>query len=753
MPRAPLPSLSRRQLLIGGGAGIGLVVAYALWPRRYAPNLTAAKGETLFGAWLKIGEDGHVTVAVPQAEHGQGVYTTLPQIVADELGADWRTVAVEPAPVNPLYANPLGAAELFEAQDDTLRGWRDAQATRIGLALTAGSSSVRAFEDTLRDAGAAARVLLCKAAAARWGVDWRTCATGSGFVGAGERRLRFAELAAEAARSGAKLPDPLPWRGDAAGGGEGRLSGQSLPRLDAPSKVDGSANFAGDVRLPDMLHASIRQGPVGGSVGDSRLVRVDRAAADRVPGVLHVVTNDRWVAAIGNTWWAANRALDALAPRFATSGPGISTVSIDATLDAALARPGTRMARAGDVAGALKGGRGYTTTYRTGLAVHAAIETMTATAQLSGGRLQLWLPTQAPSLARAAAAAAIGLAEDAVTVYPMLVGGSFGANLENECAAQAAVLAAQVKRPVQLVWSRGEDLLHDRFRPPAAARMRARLGGKGQILGWQASIAAPHTGQELARRMFVHDRGFGASLALTPAPDPYAVAGAKPFYRIPNYAVDHHPAEIGVPTGHWRGGAHGYTAFFTECFLDELAHVAGVEALSYRIAMLGDARMSRCLSTAAALGGWEGGVAGSGQGIAAHAFRGSYIAVLVEAHLSDDGRIGVDRIVAAADCGRTINPGIARQQIEGGLVFGMAAALGASTGFERSLATARRLRDLALPRLADTPDITVELIPSEATPGGVSELAVPPVAPAIANALHAATGKRLRTLPLRPGVH
>lgn len=746
--------VSRRRLLIGGGAGVGLIVAWGLWPRRYPPNLTAAKGEALFGAWLKIGEDGHVTIAVPQAEHGQGVYTVLPQIVADELGADWRTVAVEPAPMNPLYANPFGAAELFEVQDDTLlKAWRDAHATRIGLTLTAGSSSVRAFENTLRDAGAAARVLLCKAAAARWGVDWRTCATGSGFVGVGTRRLRFAELAAEAARSGAKLPDPLPWRGEVAGGGagggagEGRLSGQSLPRLDAPAKVDGSANFAGDVRLPDMVYASIRQGPVGGPVSDSRLVRVDRAAAERIRGVLHVVTNDRWVAAIGDTWWAADQALGVMAPRFETHGT-VSSASIDAALDGALARPGTRMAQAGNVATALKGGRGYTTTYRAGLAAHAAIETMTATAQLSNGQLQLWLPTQAPSLARAAAAAAIGLSEDAVTVYPMLIGGSFGANLESECAAQAAVLAAQVKRPVQLVWSRAEDLLHDRFRPPATARMTARLGANGQILALQTSIAAPRTGEELARRMFARDRGFKASLAVARAADPYAVAGAKPFYRIPNYAVDYHPAEIGVPTGHVRGGAHGYTAFFTECFLDELAHVAGVEALSYRIAMLGDARMSRCLSTAAALGGWEGGVAGSGQGIACHAFRGSYVAVLVEAHLSDTGRIGVDRIVAAVDCGRMVNPGVVRQQIEGGLVFGLAAALGASTGFERGLATAHRLRDLALPRLADTPDITVELIPSEAAPGGVSELAVPPVAPAIANAVHAASGKRLRTLPL-----
>jgi isoquinoline 1-oxidoreductase beta subunit len=583
---------------------------------------------------------------------------------------------------------------------------------------------------------------LCKAAAQRWKVEWQGCTTVEGFVVHGSNRLRFAELAAEAV--GGTLPNPLPLRAE---GGD-RLSGQSLPRLDGPSKIDGSANFAGDVRLPDMVYASIRQGPVG----DSRLVRVDRTAAERVRGVLHVVTNDRWVAAVANNWWAANKALDALAPRFETKSRLVSTASINTALKAALDGPGARIARQGDLSAVFKGARVVTADYHVGLAAHAAIETMTATAHYRDGRLELWLPTQAPGLARSAAAAAIGVAEDAVLVHPMLIGGSFGANLETQCAAQAAVLAHSLTRPVQLVWSRSEDLLHDRYRPPAMARMAARLGGNGQILGWLAKIAAPATGRELAGRLLAHDAGFRAAQAVAPFGDGYAVAGATPFYRIPAYAIDHHPADIGVPTGHWRSGAHSYTSFFTECFLDELAHVAGTEPLSFRIGMLGgDARLARCLSTAASLGGWEGGIAGSGQGIACHSFRGSHIAVLVEAHVGEGQAVSVDRIVAAVDCGRHINPDIVRQQIEGGLLFGMAAATGSATGFKANLAEARGFGDLGLPRLADTPDITVELISSEAEPGGVSELAVPPVAPAIANALQAATGYRLRRLPLIPG--
>jgi isoquinoline 1-oxidoreductase beta subunit len=733
--------IDRRTLLVGGGVGAGLLLAWSLWPREYPPNLTAAPGETIFNAWLKIGIDGHVTVAVPQAEYGQGVYTTLPQILADELGADWRTIAVEPAPLNPLYTNTLAADELFEG---LFSGVPDAlklsHTARIALVMTAGSSSVRAFEAPLRAAGAAARVLLCQAAASRWGGRWQDCNTKDGFVIRGQQRLRFGELAEAAARY--TLPDPLPLRD-----GEGGLFGQSLPRLDVPAKVDGSANFAGDIRLPDMVFASIRQGPVG----DTRLIDVNRAAAAKVRGLVSVVTQPTWVAAIATNWWAANQALDALAPKFATRGGVVNSASIARALTAALDGPGARMASRGDLSSVFKGAQIVTAEYRVGLMPHAAVETMTATAHYDDGRLQLWLPTQAPGLARTAAAAAIGIRESHVTVHPMMIGGSFGANLEHQAAEQAAILAVEIKRPVQLVWSRGEDLLHDRYRPPAAARLAARLGGNGSIMGWQTKIAAPATGRELARRLMAQDDAVRAAIATTGMGDPYAVAGALPFYRFPAYAVDHHPADIGVPTGHWRSGAHSYTAFFTECFLDELAHVAGIEPLSFRVGITGEPRLVRCLSTAAALGGWEGGVSGSGQGIACHSFRGSHIAVLTEAHFEDGHRPVVDRLVAAVDCGQMVNPDIVRQQIEGGLIFGAAAALGGATGFSANLADVRSLGSLHLPRLADVPDITVELIKSEAAPGGVSELAVPPVAPAIANALQAAAGFRLRQLPLSAG--
>ena len=735
--------LTRRQLLIGGGVGVGLVVAWTVWPRRYGPNLTAAKGEHIFNAWLKIGEDGHIAVAVPQAEHGQGSWTTLPQIVADELGADWRTVAVEQAPLNPLYANPLAASELFEGVFDRLpQNLREGHVTRSALMLTAGSTSVRQFEGALRDAGAAARVLLQKAAAKRWNTDWQATGTALGFVVHDKDKLRFGELAAEAV--GGSLPDPLPLRA----GENGRLSGQSLQRLDSPAKIDGSVNFAADMRLPGMVFAAIRQGPTT----DSRLVSADKAAADRVRGVLKVVEGKHWVAAVADNWWAANRALDALAPRFAAPVGGASDYSIRSALDAALNGDGVRIGAAGDVGAAFRGVQVVSAEYRAAPALHAAIEPRAATAAWSDGTVELWMPTLAPGLARSAVAAAMGVSEDAVIVHPMPIGGGFGIGLESDAGVQAAAIARAVDRPVQLTWSRAEDCVQDRFRAPAAARMTGRVDQNGRLVGLLAKIAAPSTGHELAARLLASDKAAQAALALPANGDAYAVAGGTPFYQIPNWAIDHHPADVGIPTGHWRSGAHSYTCFFTECFIDELAHAANTEPLSFRVAMLGgNARLARCLTTVAALGGWEGGVMGSGQGIACHSFRGSHIAVFAEAHIEEDQSIGIDRIVAAIDCGRQINPDIVRQNVEGGLVFGIAQALGASTRFKDGLATVRGFGDLDLPVLADMPDITVELIASEADPGGVSELAVPPVAPAIANALQSATGFRIRTLPLRVG--
>ncbi|MEA3030137.1 MAG: isoquinoline 1-oxidoreductase subunit beta [Sphingomonadales bacterium] len=730
--------ISRRTLLIGGGAGAGLLVAWRFWPRSYAPNLRAAPGETLFNAFLKIGTDGRVIVAVPQAEIGQGAWTALPQILADELGADWRTVAVEPAPISPLYANRLLAAEA--ADDSGLPGFLQgigrwsAQdfATREALMITAGSTSIRAFEAAMREAGAAARALLSMAAAGRWNVGWEELDTRDGFVWKGPDRIAFAELAEGAARL--SLPANLPIRG----GNANRLAGQPLPRLDVPAKIDGSARFAGDVRLPDMVHVAVRSGPPGSTLAD-----YDAAAADRVPHTLSVIRNPSWVAVAATNWWAAGKALNAMRPRF-NRPEGATSASISAALAAALdGDGGDRLHEAGDIDGDLPGASPVGFRYEVGLAPSAAIEPLTATARVTGDRLEIWAPTQAPGLARAAAARAAGLPEGQVTLYPMLVGGGYGRKLEMDAIEQAAVVATMLRRPVQLTWPRIQEIECDSFRPAAAAQMTAWMA-QGRIMGWRAKIAAPTTSAEVAARL-------GASGWLV-RPDGAAVAGAVPPYAIANVAVDHVAADIGIRTGYWRGAAHSYTGFFTESFIDELARSLGMEPLAFRMGLLGgNPRLARVLTIATSIGGWDGGVRGGGMGIAAHAAFGSYIATLVEVEVSREQRLRVLRAVCAVDCGRIVNPEIVRQQIEGGLIHGISAAVGRKLEIAGGVPVAATIGAYGLPTLRDAPDVTVELVESDEAPGGISELAVATAAPAVANAYFSLTGERVRTLPIAIG--
>jgi isoquinoline 1-oxidoreductase beta subunit len=733
---AKSPRVTRRTLLVAGGAGAGLMLAWALWPRSYRSSLRAAPGETVLNAFLKIGSDGRVIVAVPQAELGQGVWTALPQILADELGADWQTVSVEPAPLSPLYANQLLAEQAAEGRwpsflQDAGRWTAREVATRGALMLTAGSTSIRAFEPRMREAGAGARALLMKAAAKRWNADWEALDTVAGFVINGAEKMSFAELAAAAADE--ELPEFLPMRG----GIDNRLVGEPLPRLDLPAKVDGTAQFAGDIRLPDMVYASARSAPAPGS----RLERIDRKAALAVPGVFAVYDGEEWVAAVGTNWWAANRGVEALKTAWRTQALA-SSAGIEAALIGAFeGDQGTRTFSRGDAGAVLGAGGALRAYYSAAPAANAPLETLTATARLSGDQLEVWAPTQAPSLARAAAARGAGLGEGQVTIYPTLAGGGYGRKLETRAIEQAAALAVRLKKPVQLVWSRVEETVQDSWRPPARAVMTARLGEGGMVLGWQARIAAPGMLDELEARL-----GSGAS-ALGAIASP--VAGAVPPYGIPAVAVDHLPAAVGLGTGYWRSGAHSYTAFFTECFLDELARQANVEPLSFRMQMLGDnPRLARCLSTAATLGGWDGGQPGSTMGLAAHSAFGSHVATLVEIEGGKGERVRVLRAVCAVDCGQVVNPNIVKQQIEGGLVFGIAAATGNPVRFEGGRPDAKGFSGFGFPTLAEAPEVTVELLESDEAPGGVTELGVPTAAPAVANALFAATGRRVRTLPL-----
>ena len=466
--------ISRRGLLIGGGVGAGLLLAWTVWPRRYAPNLVASEGEFVANGYVKIAKTGQITVAVPEVETGQGAYTLFAQIVADELGADWRTIGVEAAPINPLYGN-----------DTAWAGWPGMVDINPFSApppqLTDEAFAPMVFEGRAREAGAAARALLCMAAAKRWGADWRACETQGGFVILGNDRLSFAALAEEAADH--DVPDELPFRT----GRENRLLGQSVPRLDVPSKVDGSANFAADVRLPGMVYAAARSGPLG----DTRFSNLDERRATQSRDVLKIIKKERWVAVVAKTWWAAQTALETAKPRFTTTGPFPDEATVTKALRGAFGEEGSEVVRVGDVDTLFENAKLLRADYTAGLRPHASLETLSATAAPRDGKLEVWMQTQAPGLARTAIAQACDMAEADIIIHPMMIGGSFGRNHELDAGVQAAQIALELDKAVQLVWSRSEDMVQDRAGPPAAARMFARMGPAGQIEAWRTRIAAP----------------------------------------------------------------------------------------------------------------------------------------------------------------------------------------------------------------------------------------------------------------------
>ena len=752
--------ISRRGLLAGAAVGGGLLVAWSLLPRTYESPLSPGRGETAFNAWIRIGRDGMVTVAVPQLEMGQGVTTLLPQVVAMELGAEWRQVAVEPAPISGAYVNlplaarwaplwrPLIPALADEPDDYLLRRW--AESERFGT--TAEGTSLAAFELPCREAAAAVRGMLAMAAADRWDVSWEECEAAGGFIVHEQKRLNFGELAEDAA--GYDPPDPPPLKPEPPAettpledDEERKLA---FPRLDLPSKVDGSYLFAGDVRLPDMVYAAIRHGPVD----RAELSSFEKEAVAGRRGLVGVVEGKRWLAAVATDWWTAEQALDAMAPRFRLTGP-VSSARIEEALDTGVRRGTPQRVAVRGAGDDLMARPSLALRFDVMPAAHGTIETASCTARLADGRLELWLATQAPERARAAAAKAVGLSLGDVVLYPMPAGGSFDRRLEHDHAIEAALIAREIGRPVQLVWSRWQEQLMLRPRPPVAAVLSARLGEQGHIDTFRARLAMPPSALEFGRRLFDNRTSWSAIDEVEGEPDPLALEGLMPPYAIPNVAIDHVPVRIPLPTGRLRGNAHGYTCFFVESFIDEVAQRHQQEPLSFRIAMLGnDVRLAACLQAAARLAEWDGGAPGTGQGLACHRMDlgpASGRIALVATAVAGEGGVRVERLAAAVDMGRVVNRDIALQQIEGGLLYGVGLALGSGVEYERGLPLQGRLAALDLPTLADSPEVSIQLIESDAEPFDPGELAVAPVAPAIANALFSATGLRLRRLPLLSG--
>ena len=751
--------LTRRQLfgtgIVSGlaiGGGLGLVYARRMLDDGDAVAKFAAGGggEAALNAWLRIGEDGRIVCGVHRAEMGQGVTTSLPMLLAEELDADWRQVTWEFTPVDKDYFNfgillrgrPLGATEgRFWAGAGT--GLIRAVFHQLGMSLTISSSSTIDAWDTLRQAGAEARGMLVAAAAARWSVPAGRLETANSLVSDPEtgRKLTYGELAADAAlqRPSGKplLKQPKDFR----------LVGRSLPRLDVPAKVAGTARFAIDTVLPGMLYGAVRHSPhVGGRIG-----KLDARVARDIPGVVDVLPlGDRAVAVVGRDTWTAQRGADALliepvagdpvqpdsdvlqrAYREALDAPGASVFRDDEGLDAAL------------------GARPLTAVYELPFLAHVCMEPMNCTALLDAGRLVVWAPTQAPSIARDEAAKAAGIAPERVEIRSTLMGGGFGRRAEMDFVVEAALAAKAVPgRPVKLTWSREEDVRHDMYRPAATGRVRGALGADGRIAALDYTLVSESVVASNNRRT-PNPRGGEA------ANDKSALTGAfSPRYVLPLARMRYVPRDDGIPTGFWRSVSNSINPFLLESFVDELAHSAGVDPVEFRLRHLeGLPAEQAVLKAAARLGRWaeplpEAPGRRYGRGVAFFESHDSLVAQVVEVSVAEEARLRVERIACVVDCRTVIHPDAVRAQITGGIIDALSAALNGRITIRGGAVEQGNFDDYSWLRLADTPEIVVELLPQGGRPGGVGEPGVPGIAPALANAIFAATGQRLRSLPL-----
>lgn len=732
-----LPKASRRKFLIGTSAALGLVIGYVVWPRHPKLNLSAAKDEAIVNGWLKIGTDGRVVVIVPQAEMGQGVYTALPMIVADELGVAWETVSVEPAPLHPLYANfkiTEGAVAAIPKAAQGVATWALQQLIdRYSMHVTGGSTSVRSYHDTLRLAGASARDMLRKAAARQWGIDWQQTEAFGGMVHHGDKSLRYADLAPKAAVEDAPSAPVLKRRDTF------NIVGNSVPRLDIPSKVDGTAIYGADVRLPDMLYAAIRHGPIGG-----RFNHYDKQAIGANAEVLGVVEGPNWLAVVGRRYWAARTVLEPLKIEFdQRQSDQISTEWIHGRLKAALKDGKPHVYEStGDVDAALKGaGTLVSANYEVPYLAHACLEPMTATARSNAdGSLEIWAPTQSITLVAMGVAKALDMAQDKIRVYATLVGGGFGRKAESDVCIEAALIARHMKGPVQLIWSREDDIRADRFRPMALAKLSAVVDKSGKISAFDVRAASQSTSGSFL------DRNLPA--IASHEPDDGSVQGlTKTPYDFSASRVAHVMDKMVIPVGFWRSVGHSQNAFFVEGFIDELAYAAKQDPLQFRLMHLSKSpRHATVLQAAADKAGPL--AAGRGRGYALHESFGSIVAHVADVTVSDSGELSVKHIACAVDCGDVIHPDTVVGQMEGGIIFALSAVLHGQIGFAHGVTEQSNFDGYPLATLAETPEISVEIIRSGHALGGIGEVAVPPLAPAITNAIFNATGVRVRQLPL-----
>lgn len=723
-------SVSRRDFLATSAAAGAALLVGVRFERKAGAQAPAKRAEPgPFDAWIRIGTDGAITLIVAKSEMGQGVFTSLPMILAEELDVDFAAIAIEQAPT-------------------------DAGRYNHG---TGGSASVRTSFEPLRRAGATARAMLVATAAERWGVDAAECRTEkAAVVGPGGRRATYGELAADAAKRPLPAPetvalsDPKGWS----------VIGTSVPRRDVPMKVDGSARFGLDVRVPGMLYAVVARSPVFGG----RLKSFDAAKAKAVAGVRHVVElapveadgvfARGGVAVVADSTWAAMRGRDALEIAW-DEGPAAteSSAALAKRMAEGLAGAAKRVASEGDVDAALAAAaRRIEATYEIPFQTHAAMEPLNATVHVRADGAEAWVGSQSPDWPQREIAKVAGVDPSKVVVHNTFLGGAFGRRYNADAPVEAAQVSKTVGAPVQLVWTREDDTRHGFHRPAALHRLAAGLDAGGRPVAWRHAMASPSIGKYW---------GWG------PDPATSEVGGAVNLpYAIPARRMDFAFVETAVPVMWWRSVEHSGNAFVVESFVDELAHAAGVDPLEFRLKLLAGsrqvtipgeeggtpldtARLRGVLELAAAKAGWGTPLpAGRARGIAGHFSFDSYVAEVAEVSL-EGGRPRVHRVVAAVDCGTVVHPDNLAAQVEGAVVYGLTAALESAITIDRGRVVQSNFHDYPMLRIDRMPVVEVHAVASAAAPTGIGEPGLPPIAPAVANALFALTGKRVRRLPIR----
>ena len=703
---------SRRGLLKAGLAG-GFLLAFHL-PVRAAnepeqlPDNT--QGQFAPNAFIRIDHSGKTTLVMPQVEMGQGIYTAVAMILADELDADFSRVALEHAPPNDkLYGNPI-----FRIQ------------------VTGNSDSVRAFWKPLRQAGAAARAMLVQAAAQQWQVDPASCSASNGKVthAASGRALGYGDLTDAASRLPVPQDPPLKDPKDFT------LIGKPLKRLDTPGKTNGQVIYGIDAMLPGMTFATLAASPVFGG----KIRHVDDSAAKALPGVRQIIVLDDLVAVVGDHMWAAKQGLDALVVDW-DEGPNANLSSRDIWEDlrAASQKDGVVAKSAGDIAQGLSQGDRLEAAFELPFLAHAAMEPMNCTVHLTPDACEIWIGTQVLTRVQATAAQVAGLPVDKVTVHNHLLGGGFGRRLEPDMAASAVRIAQHVDGPVKVVWTREEDIRHDVYRPVYRDIISASLSN-GKIVAWKYRV----TGSAVIARWLppAFEKGI----------DIDAVDSAVDMpYDIPNFHVEYVRAEPrGVTTGFWRGVGPNNNVFAIECFMDELARKAGLDPIAFRRGMLDkNPRLKAALDLVAEKSDWGKPLpARVGRGVCAQPSFGSFIATVVEAEVDDKGEVHLRRVTSAVDTGIAVNPDTIVAQLQGGLIFGLTAALFGEITIERGRVRQSNFNDYRMLRIDEVPKIEVHVIKSGEDPGGIGEAGSTAGPPALRNAIYAATGVALRRLPI-----